>query len=98
VHISGGAEVRDRHALDRGLWQEQVADGGVHSLSEALDLFERRPLVAALPAIELWERSCEVLHRPSGTLARPAQHFQIEGHAHHAGTLLLGFVMHSSQN
>ena len=70
----------------------------MHSLGEALDLFERWPLVPALPALELWERSREVLQRPSRALARPAQHFRIEGHANHVGTLLLGFVMHSSQN
>src|SRR5436190_23878489 len=98
VLVSGCAEVRDWHVLDGGLWQEQIADRGMHSLGEALDLFERRLLLTALPAIKLWERSREVFHRPSCALACPAQHFWIEGYTYHADTLLPRFVMYSSQN
>ncbi len=77
VHISSSAKIRDRHALYRRFRQEKKTDGGMDCLGKSLDLIERRLLIAALPPIELRERSREVLHCSPSTLTSPAQQFRL---------------------
>ena len=71
--FADGAEVRDRHALDRRLLQEQVADRRVRGLGEALELLERRARLAALPAAKLRKAAGQRVELEPGPLAGPAQ-------------------------
>ena len=75
MHISSGAKIRDRHALDRRLWQKKETNRGVYSLGKALDLIECRLLIATFPTIKLWEHGREIFLCPAGAARVPIATF-----------------------
>jgi hypothetical protein len=85
-----GAEVRDRHALDRRLAQGEIADRREGRIGELLELLERRLRLTPLPCCEFRELPGEIWGASPGTLPRPAQQLGTHGHAVHAGTSSAG--------
>ena len=82
VPVADGAEVRNRHLLDRRLRQEQEPDRRVRGLGELLQLLQRRACVTALPVGKLREALRQRREVEPGTLARPAQQLRLDLYPH----------------
>jgi hypothetical protein len=76
-------QIGDRNVFDRRLAQEEVSDGNVYGVREALELLERRSSLTPFPGLETREAIAQHIDIKAGAPTSPPQQFWLDLDTHH---------------